>query len=272
VAVSATLPPPLLAAIDALYEAFAGVPRPLVVPNCSGGCSGCLSREETDSLDAPVPLRELPEPAVGSYALYAMTTLTDVGVLRYLLPRIVELSLYGKVLNRDVEEQFAMFPGADWLTWPAAEVDAVRQLLRAWWARTLADPYARDDRAGGEPFRPEDGDPHAPPVWHVDTVLTAIARAESDLLPYLSVWRAAIGSQPATGHLRALLEYVVQVTTWPSTGATRFRWGPGKGDDRLHVWLTDPATSAAVTAAFDAAGSEETLADLVLIDEALRLS
>ena len=235
---------PLPAAVEALYAAFADVPRPLVPPNCSRGC--CMSDAHSAALIAPVPVRELPADAVVSYALDAMTTITDVDVLRYLLPRVVELSLHGEVHNREIDHQFSMLRAARWWTWPEREVAATRQLMMSWWAATLDDPHARDDRLDGEPTRPDGAAPGTLPTWRLSTVLNAIVRAETDLRPYLDVLVAAIGSQPATGHLRALME-------------VHF------GDQ-----LRDPAMLAAVTAAFEVADSEETMDDLVVIDGILR--
>lgn len=78
--------PAVRAAIDALYTAFQGVPRPTRVhacPCCVGPGVACalLAR----------PLGELTEDELGRYAYKAVTTMGSASDLAYFLPRLLEL-------------------------------------------------------------------------------------------------------------------------------------------------------------------------------------
>lgn len=118
----------LAAAIDALYAAMSGLPRPAGV----------------DLGDRAAPLRDAPPADLATYAMKALTTMGDADALRALLPRLLEISIVDDHPDwPDVEVVVGKLgydgPANDrpWWTWPDSEQAAIRRVLRAWWRWTL---------------------------------------------------------------------------------------------------------------------------------------
>jgi hypothetical protein len=74
--------------IDAVYAAFASVPKPLRID----GCACCVDENEVTVL-LTKPLREISPSALSSYASSVFLTVGDKQDFRYFLPRILEISV-----------------------------------------------------------------------------------------------------------------------------------------------------------------------------------
>ena len=78
----------LIAAIDAVYDAFSDVERPRFVD----ACPCCMTADECDTLTSK-PLRELSSDELNEYSGDAMLTVGSEDDYSYFLPRILELSI-----------------------------------------------------------------------------------------------------------------------------------------------------------------------------------
>lgn len=76
-------------AIDEFYSAFSDSPKPEVIY----GCPCCIGEKELDKL-VNTPLREITPDDLSTYAADAFLTIGDVEDYSYLLPRILEISIY----------------------------------------------------------------------------------------------------------------------------------------------------------------------------------
>jgi hypothetical protein len=227
---------PLAAAVDRLYVAFSGVHRPSVIEYCS--C--CFSADEERALLAPVALRQLSVDVLRPYAFDVLLTVGDIDDFRYFLPRILEVACTVGFNGPDLEPLAGRLARAQWLDWPAAEQVAVRDVLSALWATTLAA---------------------FPGEWDVDTVLCALGNAEEDLRPYLAQWMAELRRSPASAHLLDFLRYGARrnIAGWELTNAF---WGSKGGP--VEAWLAGTDVRRAVADAFTV--TEEEFALQVLAD------
>ena len=93
-----------------------------------------------------------------------MTTVGDEDDFRHFLPRILELLHTGELAEEvDPEIVLGKLAYANWTTWPPAEQAAVRAALEQIWQRHRQSAAA-------------------------ENYLCGIARAESDITPYLNAW------------------------------------------------------------------------------------
>jgi hypothetical protein len=218
----------LVEAIDHLVVAFGQVPRPTAIATCE--C--CFTDDQARELLNPGAPPEL----VLQYAAYAMGTIGGVNDLRYFTPQILRLLLIdghaGWVALEVFSERLRV---AAWTGWPPPERDAVRGVLRALWAQTLAT-------------HPSDPD--------ADTALCAIGNAEDDLDPYLADWTAALarGSAPAARHLWDLITWGVRSKggRWRLTNAF---WS--HRDRPVGEWLSSDSTRAGIREGSHAAGDSD---------------
>lgn len=151
-------------AVEELYRAFLAYQMPEHVD-----MSPYRDPEKAIGAMNRKPLRELTAPDLDYYAAAALTTVGDEELLKYALPRLLELVTEDEFLT-DSEIVLGKLAYGDggWCTWPHQEQQAVRAFLMAWWSDSLGQSGYRADRAYG--------------------VLASIALAEDDLLPYLSCW------------------------------------------------------------------------------------
>ena len=134
------LGPRLRAAVERLYQTFAGYPLVAVIEGCP-----CCSLETAERELHAAPLRELPEQHVGYFAFKAMTTFGRVDDFRHFLPRIAELiSERGAADACDLGIFTGKLSYGGFETWPDAERAAV-----AGWVDALWDDYLDDDTARG---------------------------------------------------------------------------------------------------------------------------
>ena len=176
---------------DALFGAFARVPRPGPID----ACRCCLSEAEEAAALARVPLRELPRQAVrdlGGYLWHAHPVRGPDGLgghVRYFAPRLLADACEPGWTWPPLELLTRRIRLAGWTSWPRAEQDGVRAFLRGLWREILA--------AG----------PGKPDVW---SVLCAAGEIEDDVHPYLSEWESALGTLTAAEQVRWLLDHAVQ--------------------------------------------------------------
>jgi hypothetical protein len=187
--VAEELSPALRSAIEQLYHAFAA-PEPAFIPACGccnsgtdwapGGFQGGTVR--LPPLGAGRPLRELSDDDVRGYAWDVFLTAGSLADFKYYLPRLLELMALGEqgwdgaALTQRFEDWAALS------MWPAAEREAMRAFLGAWWDHTIATQT--DGR-------------------RVEEVLCAIAGIEADLDAYLLRWL----EPSAAASLRAFVDY-----------------------------------------------------------------
>ncbi len=91
-------------------------------------------------------------------------------VLRRILPQLSTALVNGQVEPLfDLGNVGQSFARGDWQRWPAEQAAAVRQFLRAWWARVLTDPA---------------------PAVPAHEVLALCVEASGVLSPWLDAWQA----------------------------------------------------------------------------------
>ena len=215
--------------------------RPSVIEYCP--C--CFSADEEQALLAPVALRQLSVDVLRPYAFDVLLTVGDVDDFRYFLPRILEVACTVGFDGPDLESLSGRLVRARWLDWPAAEQVAVRDVLAALWATTLAVFPSEPD---------------------VDTVLCAAGNAGEDLRPYLAAWMAEFRRPATSAHLLDLLLYGARCTSagWELTNAF---WG-GKAEP-VAAWLAGPEVRHAVADAFTVAEDEAVLQVLADVHDLL---
>jgi hypothetical protein len=223
-------------AIDRLYAAFAGEPRPADLQHCP--C--CVSDEQVDELLRSSNVRTMPADAVADYATHALTTVGTVADFRYFLPRVLQVAVTDEAEWLDLELVCGRLRSAGWTAWADDEQQAVRHLLKMLWEQTLHEYPSR---------------------LALDTVLCAIGNAEDDLTEYLTAWGAALtkGDVAPAQQLSDLVSWSARVVH----GRWRLRnafWD--NRDGQVAAWLAAESTRAAVVAGFDAATSEPALAAL----------
>ncbi|MFI5493995.1 hypothetical protein [Actinoplanes sp. NPDC051859] len=140
---------------------------------------------------------------------------------------------------------------AEWHSWPAVQVAAVRHVLAALWESVLVDGER-------EP----------------DTVLCGLGNAEGDLQPYLDAWAAAL-TRPATRltaamQLRDLLQHGCELRKGRRRLTNSFWAERATQAEQVLTWLFSPELQVIVFAAVDSADDEETLQVLADLDEAWR--
>jgi hypothetical protein len=227
--------------IDRLYRVFATVPRPPAIEYCD--C--CFTAAESRALLQAVPVRDLPVEALRPYADLVLLTVGDVADYRYFLPRLLEIGFAGDFCWPDLEPLVGRLAHATWLSWSDTEVRAVRDVLMAEWASTLAsDPDAAD----------------------IDSVLCAIGSAEEELGPYLAYWTARLDRPTAAAQLLALLRYGIRPVGAGRRMVNAF-WG-GRADQvgQVTAWLASSDLRTAVAEAFAATDAEQHLETLSDID------
>lgn len=112
--------------IEALYAAFASVPKPKVIDHCP--C--CLDEEEVGILLCR-PLREIAPEELSSYASSAFLTVGAEADFHYLLPRILEITVTTQWWWPSFEVTGRAMASGRWTAWPAHERSAILDLLNA---------------------------------------------------------------------------------------------------------------------------------------------
>ncbi|MET8149635.1 hypothetical protein ACIBSW_23825 [Actinoplanes sp. NPDC049668] len=236
----------LAAAINSLYAVFARVPRPSSIEYCQ--C--CFTPEDERAVLTDMPVRQLPADALRPYAADVMLTVGGVADFRYFLPRLLEIACGEGFSWPDLESVVGRLRFAGWRSWQDDERDAVRDFLAALWANALAGDPDQED---------------------VDTILCAIGNAEDDLKPYLTEWASAL-TRPTAGpaaaaQLRSLLDGGYRSDRGKRRLTNAFWEDRDHQAEQVIAWLSSADLQVTLSAAFEAADSEETLQTLADIDD-----
>ncbi len=126
-------------ALEAVYRAF-DLPPPSVIE----GCPCCIATRGTDVL-LTTPLRQITGPALWRYASGVFLTIGDQQDFRYLLPRILDISVSDPGNANDPEVVLGKLSLAGWRTWAQNEQRAIEAFIDAWFEQALADDLAEAD-------------------------------------------------------------------------------------------------------------------------------
>ena len=132
-------------AIEAVYDAFASPTPPIIE-----GCPCCISTRGVDVL-LSTPLRKLTGQQLWQYVSGAYLTVGSDLDFRYLLPRILEISVSDPGNANDPEIVIGKLARAQWRSWSAKEQRVIEEFLDAWFEWSLArDLQGVDDGWIGE--------------------------------------------------------------------------------------------------------------------------
>jgi hypothetical protein len=158
--------PDIQAALGRIYALF-DAPRPRVIE----GCPCCIDTRRVDVLLSK-PLRALTADDLWRYVSGVFLTIGSERDFRYLLPRILEISICEPAALPDVEIVLGTLRLAGWNAWPPDQREAIESLIDLWFDHALArDLVEAED-------------------WIVaseaESVLCGAARADLDLSPWLA--------------------------------------------------------------------------------------
>lgn len=132
-------------ALEAIYREFAAP-----TPSAIEGCPCCISTRGADVLLA-TPLRELTGQALWPYVSGVFYTIGSEQDFRYLLPRILEVSVSDPGNANDPEIVLGKLRLGNWPSWSLNEQQAIEEFLDAWFERELMlDLAEADDGRIGE--------------------------------------------------------------------------------------------------------------------------
>jgi hypothetical protein len=123
-------------ALEAIYREFAA-PTPSKIE----GCPCCISTRGVDVL-LTTPLRDLTGEQLYSYVSGAFLTIGGEDDLRYLLPRILDISVNDPRDAIDPEIVLGKLALANWCSWSGVEQRALEEFIDAWFERSLARDVA----------------------------------------------------------------------------------------------------------------------------------
>ena len=126
-------------ALEATYREFAA-PAPFAIE----GCPCCISTRGADVLLA-TPLRELTGQALWRYVSGVFLTIGSERDFRYLLPRILEVSVSDPGNANDPEIVLGKLRLGNWQSWSLTERQAVEEFVDAWFERELMLDLAEAD-------------------------------------------------------------------------------------------------------------------------------
>ncbi len=240
-AVEHQLTPELAAAIEHLYEVFAG--HRLCHPEPCAHCYPAAEVARTGERLRSVPLRELTLVDLHHFYTDGVLTWGDADDLRYLLPRLMEVYVHHWESDETDDLPFEVTYGLDayfalgrlvdggWRTWPDVEREAVERFLWELWRAYLAA---------------QDLEPLERGSWTDTGFLGGVLLVVPDAWPYLAHWLGA-----GAGALRHLAWFIRREE------AEGPFWEPdedGEGGNPLaqsqvRAWLASPDVPAALTAA-----------------------
>lgn len=126
-------------AVEALYRTFE-----LPTPPAIEGCPCCISTRGIDVL-LTTPLRQISGQALWRYVSGVFLTIGDKPDFRYLLPRILEVSVSDPGNANDPEIVLGKLALADWRSWALDEQCAIESLVDAWFDQSLKNDLADAD-------------------------------------------------------------------------------------------------------------------------------
>ncbi|WP_260598606.1 hypothetical protein [Sphingomonas endolithica] len=126
-------------ALEAVYRTFDS-PLPKVIE----GCPCCISTRGTDVL-LTTPLRRITGQALWRYVSGAFLTIGDKEDFRYLLPRILDVSVFDPRNANYPEVVLGKLPLAGWRSWAPNEQRVIEAFTDAWFEQALASDLAEAD-------------------------------------------------------------------------------------------------------------------------------
>lgn len=126
-------------ALEVLYREFA-MPVPMMIE----GCPCCIKTRGVDVLLSN-PLRTLTGQQLWRYVSGAFLTIGSEADFRYLLPRILDISINDPGDANDPEIVLSKLPLANWQTWSSTERHAIEHFVAAWFEQALRDDLAEAD-------------------------------------------------------------------------------------------------------------------------------
>lgn len=125
--------------MEAVYRTFES-PPPLAIE----GCPCCISTRGTDVL-LTTPLRQITGQALWRYVSGVFLTIGDKQDFRYLLPRILDVSVSDPGNANNPEIVLGKLSLAGWQSWTPKEQRAIDELIDAWFEQALASDLAEAD-------------------------------------------------------------------------------------------------------------------------------
>ena len=149
--------PNLRETLEEIYREFA-TPTPSVIE----GCTCCIATRGVDVL-LSTPLREITGQQIWRYVSGAFLTIGSENDFRYLLPRILEISVIDPGNANDPEIVIGKLGLAGWREWTATEQRTIEKFLDAWFYASLGNDL--------------DNAKHGWTSWETESVLCGSARA-----------------------------------------------------------------------------------------------
>ncbi|MFJ2746064.1 hypothetical protein ACIO3O_41115 [Streptomyces sp. NPDC087440] len=215
------LPPRLTHALDQLALVFRGMTAPDHADQCT-----CHWGSEEELALLKVPDVELdPDLLRRTWQTVGWLDAHD-GVLRRILPQLCRALAEGTVETflDSYDEVGRCFAVSTWQQWPAAQRDAIREFLHAWWEQALTAPET-DSETDSEAA-------HGPPAH---AVLVGCVEATGTLTPWLAAWEDRDDDISAR-HLARAVEHwaydlLCDVLPWPT-------WAEDEEAEALRAELT----------------------------------
>jgi hypothetical protein len=126
-------------ALEAVYRTFDSPP-----PTVIEGCPCCISTRGTDVL-LTTPLRRITGQALWRYVSGVFLTIGDKQDFRYLLPRILDVSVSDPGNANNPEIVLGKLPLAGWRSWAPNEQRVIEAFIDAWFEEALASDLAEAD-------------------------------------------------------------------------------------------------------------------------------
>ena len=126
----------VIEALDAVYRTFE-----MRAPSTIEGCPCCIETRGTDVL-LTTPLRNISGQALWRYVSGAFLTVGDERDFRYLLPRILDVSVSDPGNANDPEIVLGKLSLARWRSWAAGEQRVIEAFVEAWFEQALASDLA----------------------------------------------------------------------------------------------------------------------------------
>ncbi len=120
-------------AVENLYSVFSKYPFRAAMPCC---IPHCLEQSELDVLGKK-SLPEITPQEIQPFAEHLLLTCGVIEDLKFVLPRLLELSATGQLDYPDCEVIFGKLAASHWLSWEQEEMMAIQAFLKTWWLLEL---------------------------------------------------------------------------------------------------------------------------------------
>lgn len=129
----------VIEALEAVYRTFQSD-----APSVIEGCPCCIDTRNTDIL-LTTPLHQITGQALWRYVSGAFLTVGDTKDFRYLLPRILEVSVLDPANANDPEIVLGKVLLAKWRSWAADEQLVIEGLIDAWFEHAIVSDLAGEE-------------------------------------------------------------------------------------------------------------------------------